>query len=179
MSFDWKAIVKSIAPTIGAALGGPVGLGAAKLLQGLLGASDSEESTLAEAVKSATPEQFLAIKQADNDFKLKMTELGFKNVTDIERIGLEDRVSARNMAIETKDKTPAIGFYLISIGFFGLLGYMLKYPVPEANKAVIFTMVGSLGTAWLACVYYYYGKSSTDPARDHMIYNSTPSVGKD
>lgn len=174
MSFDWKNVIKSLAPTLGAAIGGPVGLGAATILQGLLGTKDSQETTLAAAVANATPEQFLAIKNADQAFKLKMEELGFKKTIDIERIGMEDRSSARNLNGLTRDKTPAIGFYVISLGFFGMLAYMMKCPIPEANKAVIFTMIGSLGTAWLAAVYFFYGKNSEDLAKDRMLYNSSP-----
>ena len=52
------------------------------------------EQELAEAAARATPEQLLALKQAEQDFAVKMRELDI----DLERIANEDRSSARNRA---------------------------------------------------------------------------------
>ena len=65
-----------------------------------------------------------------------------------------------NQDFQVKDKTPRIGFYAITAGFFGLVLFLLFRPIPEANKASVYTMLGALGTAWAGCVNYYYGSSS-------------------
>ena len=177
MAFDWKSIVKTVAPMLGTALGGPFGGIAGAAIAKALGTSDANPDTLAAAIQNATPEQLVAIQKIEDDFKAQMAQMGFADTEALEKIGAEDRDSARKREETIKDHTPAVGFYLMTFGFFGLLGLMLFHQIPEANKAVLFTMVGSLGTAWLAAVYYYYGKSSTDPAKDHMLYNSTPADG--
>ena len=176
-SFDWKSIVKSIAPMLGTALGGPLGGMAGAALSKALGTSDAEPDTLAAAIQGATPEQLQAIQKADQDFKVTMATLGFKNEADLEAIAAGDRNSARNREIQVHDHTPAIGFYLITAGFFGLLTAMLFLPIPESNKAVLYTMTGSLGTAWIACVSYYYGTTRSSGVKDQMLYNSTPTDG--
>ncbi|HLP30543.1 MAG TPA: hypothetical protein VK150_04215, partial [Geothrix sp.] len=73
MSFDWKGLVKSIAPTIGTALGGPLGGIAGVALTKALGLGDAaakDETALAAAVQGASHDQLLLLKQADQEFAL-------------------------------------------------------------------------------------------------------------
>lgn len=179
MAFDWKSLVKNVAPMLGTALGGPLGGIAGKLLAGALGGDPTKATPddLAKLVQNVTPEQLQALKQAEQAFTLQMTERNINSVKDLEQIAAGDRDSARNREIQVKDHTPAIGFYLITSGFFGLLGMMLFRDIPEANKAVLYTMVGSLGAAWLACVSYYYGTTRSSGMKDQMLFNSAPIEG--
>jgi len=177
MDFDWKAIVKSVAPMLGTALLGPFGGIANAAIGAVLGVDPTDQKALATAVQNATPDQLLALQKADQDFKIQMAQMGYKSETDLQKIAADDRASARNMEIATRDKTPAVGFYIISIGFFGLLSALLFLPVPESNKAVVFTLVGTLGTAWIGCTSYYYGTTRSSSVKDQMLYNSTPLDG--
>ena len=64
--FDWKALVRTVAPVIGTALGGPIGNLAAQAISTVfLGTPDGTEDQIAEAVARATPEQLLALRQAN------------------------------------------------------------------------------------------------------------------
>lgn len=47
----------------------------------------------------------------------------------------------------------------VTVGFFGLLGYMLKYSVPQSNERIMDILLGSLGTAWITMVSFYFGSS--------------------
>jgi len=178
MSFDWKSIVKTVAPMLGTALGGPFGGIAGAAIAKALGTPDANPDTLSAAIQNATPDQLVAIKKIEDDFAAQMAQMGFADTEALEKIAADDRDSARKREIAVKDKTPAAGFYIITVGFFVLLVAMMFLPIPEANKAVLYVMVGSLGTAWVGCTNYYYGKSSTDPVKDHMLYNSTPTEAK-
>ena len=61
---DWKALVKTVAPVLGTALGGPLGGAATKFLTGkLLGDENASEQELADFIGGASPEQLLQIKQ--------------------------------------------------------------------------------------------------------------------
>jgi hypothetical protein len=128
-------------------------------------------------VQGATPDQLLALKNAEQDFQLQMTELGFKNVADLEKIAADDRASARDMQIQTRDHTPSVGFYLITAGFFGLLAMMLFHVIPQDNSRILDLMTGSLGTAWITAVSYFYGTTRSSGIKDQMLYNSTPADG--
>lgn len=160
MDFDWKALVGTVAPTIATALGGPLaGLGV-KAVVGALGLTDgSGEKEIAAAMASATPDQLLALKKADQEFAVKMAELDI----DLERINAEDRNSARQREISTGDSmTPRALAFLVTVGFFGVLAYMLTkgLPAESGGRDAMLLMLGSLGTAWSGIVAYYFGSSA-------------------
>jgi len=162
MSFDWKALVKSIAPTIGTALGGPLGGVAGLALTKALGVSDAaakDEPALAAAIQGASPDQLLSLKQADQDFALQMEKLGFQNLEALEAISAGDRANAREREIKTQDWTPKVLGITITIGFFGLLSWLLCREPPEKSRDILNIMMGSLGSAWIGVVSYYFGSS--------------------
>lgn len=64
-----KSLIRNIAPTITTVIGGPLaGNAVAALGNVLLGKSDPTPEELADAIKKATPEQLLALKQLDLQF---------------------------------------------------------------------------------------------------------------
>ena len=60
MTFDWKKTIGAIAPTIGTALGGPLGGLAGAALASVLGVENDPEQ-IGAAVANATPEQLSLI----------------------------------------------------------------------------------------------------------------------
>ena len=151
-------LVKTVAPTIASAVGGPLaGMAVRTISEVLLGKPDGTEDELAQAAANATPEQLLALKKAEQDFAIKMRELDI----DLERIANEDRDSARNREIKTKDWTPKVLAGLITGGYFGVLFYMLQYGLPTTGGSeAMLVMLGTLGTAWGGVVAYYFGSSA-------------------
>ena len=90
-------LVRTVAPSIASAVGGPLaGMATKAISEALLGKPDGTEEELAQAAIKATPEQLLALKKAENDFALQMRELDI----DLERIAGADRDSARNREIK-------------------------------------------------------------------------------
>jgi hypothetical protein len=160
-------LVKTVAPTIASAVGGPLaGMATRAISEALLGKPDGSEQELAEAAAKATPEQLLALKQAENDFAIKMRELDI----DLERIANEDRDSARNREVATKDWTPRILAGLITVGYFGALFYMLRNGLPQhGGSEAMLVMLGTLGTAWGGVVAYYFGSSAGSKAKDEAM----------
>ena len=47
-----------------------------------------------------------------------------------------------------------------SIGFFGILGFMLMNAIPSTGKEALLVMLGALGTGWTAVLSYYFGSSA-------------------
>lgn len=179
--FDWKGTIGKVAPLLAGILGTPaagVGVDALCKVFGLEPSPENAQKAAEQiAAGSLTGDQLIALRKAEYDAQLSLQKAGFDYDVQKDELTFKDRDSARNREIQVKDHTPAIGFYLITAGFFGLLAALLKWNVPEANKAVIYTMVGSLGTAWVACVGYYYGSSASSKAKDQMLFNSTPIDG--
>jgi hypothetical protein len=63
--------------------------------------------------------------RADNDFVLKMQELGYKTVTDLEAIAAGDRKDARASFVATRSRAPAVLSILVTVGYFGILTGMM------------------------------------------------------
>jgi hypothetical protein len=71
MKFDAiKGLIGTLAPTIGKALGGPLGGAAAQTIASVLGCKTDEKS-ITTAIQAATPEQLADIKKAELGFKTR------------------------------------------------------------------------------------------------------------
>ena len=172
-SFDWKGTIGKVAPWIATALGGPAAGLAIDAVCKAAGLAPSLENAQKAAIQAAegslTGEQFLALRQSEDAFKIKMVEMGYKQITDLEEISYKDRDSARNREIQTKDMTPRIMAYGVTVGFFGLMIFMMKWDVPPANKDMLNIMLGALGGAWVSIIGYYFGSSASSKAKDDTI----------
>lgn len=150
-------LVRTVAPSIATALGGPLaGVATRALSDALLGKPDGTEEELAQAAARATPEQLLALKQAEHQFTLEMRKLEI----DLERVAGADRASARERETSLKDWTPRVLAGAVTVGFFGVLGYMISYGLPSHGGEAMLVMLGTLGTAWGAIISYYFGSSA-------------------
>lgn len=175
---DIKAILATVAPWIGTALGGPLGGMAVTAAADALGLSDKTEAAIKQAISGATPEQMLALKNADQDFALKMQALNFDSVEKIAALENADRDSARNREIQVKDRTPKILAYLVTLGFFSMLVFMLFKIIPTENRDILNIMLGSLSSTFTAIVAYYYGSTKGSEAKSALLAQSTPTDGK-
>ena len=157
MNFGAKAlqVVKTVAPLLGTAIGGPFGAIAGAALSAALGTSPDDPKATETALLAATPDQLVALKKAELDFQARMKELGISE----EKLAYDDAASARTREAAVKDNTPAVLAYAVTIGFFGVLGWMLAKGVPREGGDVLLVMLGALGTAWTGIVGYYFGSS--------------------
>jgi hypothetical protein len=158
MTLGTKAlqVLKTVAPIIGTAIGGPFGAIAGTLLSKALGSDPADDKSAETALLAATPEQLLAVKKAENDFNVQMQQLGVQE----EQLQYADVASARARDAAVKDWVPAALSVLITSGFFGVLSYMLVNGTPKlAGGEAFLVMLGSLGTAWTAVVGFYFGSS--------------------
>lgn len=160
-------LVRTVAPSLASAVGGPLaGMAVRTISEALLGKPDGTEDELAQAAAKATPEQLLALKKAEQDFAVKMRELDI----DLERIANEDRGSARDREVKTRDWTPRLLAGLITLGYFGALFYMLRNGLPQhGGSEAMLVMLGTLGTAWGGVVAYYFGSSAGSKAKDEAL----------
>ena len=159
-------LLGQVAPTIATALGGPLaGLAVKTISEAMFGHSDANESEVSAALMSATPDQLQKLKETDATFKLKMKELDI----DLERISAADRDSARNMQIHTNDWIPRVLAIMITVGFFGILVWMLLKGMPPTGTEALLMMLGALGTAWTGVVNFYYGSSAGSKAKTEAM----------
>jgi membrane-bound ClpP family serine protease len=159
-------LLGQLAPSIATALGGPLaGVAIKTLSNALFGHEDGTEQQVSEAMATATPDQLAAIKKIDADFKVQMKSLDI----DLERIAAGDRDSARQMQRETKDWVPKVLAIVITLGFFGILIWMLLNGMPQTGTEALLMMLGALGTAWTGVVNFYYGSSAGSKAKNDLL----------
>lgn len=161
------SLVRTVAPTLASAVGGPLaGMATRVISDALLGKPDGTETELIEAAKAATPDQLVALKNAEADFILRMRELDI----DLERLSNEDRANARDREVKVGDKTPKVLAAVITVGYFGVLFWMLKNGLPSSGGSeAMLVMLGTLGTAWGGIVAYYFGSSAGSRDKNKMI----------
>jgi hypothetical protein len=176
-------VIKTLAPTIATVLGGPLAGGAVTALENVFGitakpdaSTDDRQSALAAAISGATPEQLAAMRKADQDYQLAMTQAGFKNVETLASLAVQDRASARAMQISTKSFTAPFLALFVTLGFFGVLAVMMFYPLPAATHDALMLMLGSLGTAWISVIAYYFGSSQSSDRKTELLAQSTPGT---
>ena len=158
-----------IAPTIATCLGGPLAGLAVTALSKLFGvAPDQVQSMINDNKLSA--DQIAAVQQEEIRFKEQTQALGL----NFEQLAVEDRKSARDMQTTTQSLIPPLLSILVTIGFFGILAYLMVTPADTANTPLMI-MLGSLGTAWTGIIAFYFGSSAGSQKKDAMLYNSTPA----
>lgn len=175
-AFDWKSLVRTIAPTLGTALGGPLGGMATSAIANAILPPDTpaekHDVMLQAALVGATPDMLLKIKQADQDFAAKMKELDI----DLEKLTQEDRANARAREISVKDRTPALLAWLSILGFFGILVLLMVTSIKAEVKDPLMIMLGVLGAIVTSVYAYYFGSSSGSAAKNETIQGM---LGKD
>ncbi len=161
-----KKILATVAPFLGTMMGGPFGTAAGKLVgQVLLGNENASEAEIEKALASATPEKLVELRKVDTDYKTRMAELGI----DEQKIAALDRDSARKREMVAKDNIPAVLAIMLTLGFFSVLAAMMFYPIQQGIKGVIDVMLGSLGTAWISVVTYYFGSSYGSQVKTQLL----------
>ena len=151
MNFDKvKGIVGSLAPTLGAALGGPVGGAAASMLADVLGC-DPAPQKIERALAQATPEQLAEIKRAELQFETKMKELEV-DIFALETADVQDARRKSNWV------TQAIGLIMV-LFFCGYVCLITLLP-PEQNSMELTNLVmGYLEGLISAVISFHFGSS--------------------
>lgn len=170
-------ILKTLAPWIATALTGPLGGMAVGWAADALGASDKTVEGLKTALSGATPEQLLALKNADLAFAVKMRELGFAEVKDLEQIAAGDRASARQMQTAVQSKIPALLTCFVVGAFTATLLLLLKFDVPTTNRDIVVYMIGQLSGGFTSALAFWLG-TTRDSARKTELLSQASPVGQ-
>ena len=165
----WKQVLDAVAPTIGTALGGPVaGLALQAIAKNLLGKETATQTEIADLVLSATPEQLTTLKRIENEFKAQMTQLEI----DVFKLEIEDRKSARKMAVATS-LWPQIILSALAVITFGIVLYVL-FTNPTAvfddwQKTTIGMLLGVLLGEVKQVFGYWIGTSKSSADKTDLL----------
>ena len=161
---DW---LKTIAPTIATALGGPLGGLAYEAVSKVLGISQDDAKNMLDDGK-LTADQIASVQQAEIALKAKAQELNL----DFEQLAVQDRKSARDLQQNTHSIIPPALAIIVTLGFFGILVGLMMETFKTSDALLL--MLGSLGTAWTAIMSFYFGSSAGSQAKDAMLHKSSP-----
>lgn len=170
---DWKNLLRSIAPTLATAVGGPLAGAAASFIAGKLGIEDKTIDAVTQALSDTKldPSQIAQIRLAEIEFQKFLKD----NEIDLEKVHAADRNSARDLLKTTGSYVPATLTFIITIGYFvTLLGMMLKW-FTYADSQVMLMMLGQLGTAWGVCIAFWFGTTRNSQEKTNLLANSAPA----
>ena len=149
-----KNLVSTVAPALGSALGSPLGGAAISMIADKLGVPNNQQA-VEKAVRQATPDEMLKLKEADNEFEVKMKELE----VDVFRLEAEDKQNARSTF--SKDWTTKLMGILTLSGFMGYIFLVTLQPPEQNSEALINLVLGYLGGLASAVISFYFGASQS------------------
>ena len=166
MAFDWKAPLRVLAPTVAAALGGPMaGAAVAALSQKLLGKDGGTVDEIGAVISGAKPEDMLKLKELENEFKSHMAELG----VELDKLEVEDRKDARARQVSAKDWVPSALAITITVSLMTTMGLMFTHVVPAQNHDIFLNLVGILEGAMLSVMNFEFGSSRSSREKDAVL----------
>ena len=147
-----KGLVGSVAPTLATAMGSPLAGAAMSAIADKLGVKN-EPKAIEQAIQNATPEQLLAIKEAELDFESKMAQMEV-DVFALETADVQDARQAHK-----GDWTPRVFGLFSLVGFIGYI-FLVTIQPPDANSDTIVSLVlGYLGGLVSGISSFYFGAS--------------------
>lgn len=163
---NWLETLKSLAPTVATALGGPLAGAAVTALGSVLGIPDATQASIANMFKDGqlTAEHLAEIRRLELQFQNDEKERGFK-YADLE---FKDKDSARQMQIATHSRMPAVLTVLVTLGFFGILSQLFYHPELKGNE-IVMVMVGQLSAVWAGCVAFYTGTTFSSAGKNALL----------
>lgn len=165
-------VLKTVAPSIAATATGPFASLTLPIFQKLFGTNDSK--AIETALAGATPEQLLALQQANKTHEENMEQLGISK----DKLGFDDVANARSMAVQTRDPTAARLAWLIIGGFLvtsiaqliGLMGFADQInKIPPQGWLLIGNVSGYLANEAKQAAAFYFGSTAGSQAKDITI----------
>lgn len=161
-----SGFLKTVAPTLASALLGPMGGIAVAGLGKVLGLDSATTESVTKAISEGqiTPEHLAEIKKLELQYLDDEKERGFKYA----ELEFKDTAGAREMQIATHSNIPPTLAVLVTLGFFGILSFMLFDSVYKPTEPLL-VMLGSLGTAWTMIIGFYFGSSHGSQNKDKLL----------
>jgi len=148
-------LLKSLAPTVAEAAGGPLAGMAVKMVASKIGVPDASAEKIEEILETQ-PEKAMLVKQADREFQDSICEMEI--VLESFKAEVDDRKDARNKFAD--DPTPKVFAMLALVGFLGYV-FMVTIQPPDANDdGVVNLILGYLGGLVSGISAFFFGGSN-------------------
>lgn len=160
-----KAVLSAVAPTIATALGGPLaGAAVAELARRF---TDGDAAAVEPFILGASPEVLLEIKKADQEFAIKLKELGVR----LEELAHADRADARALARATSLRPQVTLSTVFLTGYFIVVGAFMGgiVAVPADFKETFGILIGVLTASVPAIMQFWFGSSTGSKHKDALF----------
>lgn len=158
-------VLRNVAPTAVAALGGPMAPLAATVVRQVLGADDSVDLNDAVLAAAASPETAVKLREIEAAIKAQEQQLGIR----FAELEVDDRKDARLLARETSI-TPQLAITAIFVvGYFTVLGlfFSSRLQVPMSESFMV--MLGVLTAGMTQIMAFWFGSSRGSQQKDEVI----------
>lgn len=180
---NFPDLIKTALPWIGAAATGNVPalitLAAGAVGNALGTEVKPDAQSISTAIAGATPDQMIALKLADNEFAVKMRQLGIQEVADLARMDLENTKDAR----ARDNEITRAGRYnwrsdvlaILAVGGLVLCVWFIARDagLPERAVNAIMFVAGVLASAVRDVYGFEFGSSRTNKDKDATINQLT------
>lgn len=167
--------LKTLAPTLATALGGPLAGLAVEAVSKAFGLEGATKDKVVEALTQGqlSGEQVAQLKQIEADLLRQERELGFK----FEELIFKDRDSARQREIAVKDNTNKVLAYTVVGAFVALVaGTLLGWA--KVDSALAGTLVGYLSAKAEQVLAYYFGSTRGSAEKTALLARASEQKGK-
>lgn len=169
---NWIDTLKSLAPTVASALGGPLAGAAVTALGDMFGISNPTKDKIGKlfADSQVTAEHLAEIRKLEMDYKNQEAERDFK-FADLE---FKDRDSARNMAIQTHAITPAaLTWLIVAITLMAEAALLFNQVPPGADPIIVGRVLGTMDAALITVLSFWFGSNSSSARKTELLASST------
>ena len=169
---DWLKTLKTVAPTVAAALAGPLAGEAVAALIGIVGGAGQEDVRKAIEGGRLTADQISQLRQLELQFQENERERGFKYA----ELAFKDRDSARQANVTGGTQRPL--FWLSVMLLLICLGTevaVLVFGMPDGtSELVVGRVLGLLDAIAMTVLAYWFGTSSSSAIKTQMLLSSKP-----
>jgi hypothetical protein len=164
---DWLNTLKTVAPTVAAAMGGPLAGEAVSALIGVVGGQDAEDVRKTIEGGRLTTEQLGQLRQLELQFQEDERERRFKYA----ELAFKDRGSARQANVAGATQRPL--FWLSVVLLVLCLGTeitVLVRGLPQGtSELVVGRVLGLVDAIAMTVLAYWYGTSSSSAVKTELM----------
>jgi len=183
---DIGNFIAKYAPTLGMALTSPAGAAVAianVVADAFSGSVDSPKELIKKMQADPDMQAKLLQLQQDYDIKCKQIIADMQSEQlihdeELYKADVQDRDSARkansgNQENNKRDFMPPIIAVLVVIGFYAAIAAIMIVNSNEADRDILYMMLGVLGTAFISIINYYFGSSAGSRDKTISLANMT------
>ena len=166
MSSKWLDVLKTIAPTVATAVGGPLAGAAVSAIGAALGKPEATAEQLQRHIEDGqlTPDAIAKLRELEMQYQNDEKERGFRYA----ELAFKDVDSARNMQIQTKSQTPTVLSYGV-LGGGGAMIWAVLMGYAKVDSVLAGTLIGYAVSEMKQVLGYWFGSSIGSKDKDDTL----------